>query len=138
MGERGVHAISQLLSLCDDPSPDVRRFLAITLGKLKSRTDNVLRVLRELNDDPDASVRVGACYALAFLGEDAVAHVRRLLPLMSHEESSVRFLTAWALGEVGTHDKENAVYCLVKALTIEDHEGNRELMSQSLKRVRKS
>jgi HEAT repeat protein len=137
LGNAGISAISELLSLLNDQNFDVRRFLAIALGKLGQRTSEIVSVLDTLTHDPDDSVKVGAFYSLICLGENQQSNLHRVLSFLSHNDPFVRHLTAWAVGEIGAIDKDNAISCLMGALRLEDHPRNKDLIAESIEKIRK-
>jgi HEAT repeat protein len=136
-GFEGVKAIPQLLSLRNDENCDVKRFLAITLGKLGERSPTIIDALNILTNDPDDSVKLGAFYALVCLGESQISNLHRLLQFLSHGNPFVRYLSAWSVGEVGFIDRENTISCLTSALRREEYPQNKKLISESLKKVSK-
>ena len=135
LGNAGISAIPELLSLVNDEIFDVRRFLAIALGKLGQRTSEIVSVLNTLANDPDDSVKVGAFYSLVCLGENKQSNLHRVLGFLSHNNSFVRHLTAWAVGEIGAIDKDNTISCLMRALRMEDHPRNKDLMAESIAKI---
>jgi len=137
LGNAGISAIPELLSLVNDENFDVRRFLAIALGKLGQRTSEIVSVLNTLTHDPDDSVKVGAFYSLVCLGENQQSNLHRVLGFLSHDEPFVRYLSAWAVGEIGAIDKDNTISCLMRALRLEDHPRNKDLMAESIEKVRR-
>ncbi|MFH1881623.1 MAG: hypothetical protein ABIL62_02775, partial [Planctomycetota bacterium] len=116
LGTAGISAIPELLSLVNDEIFDVRRFLAIALGKLGQRTDEIINILNNMTHDTDISVKVGAFYSLVCLGENRQNNLHKLLGLLSHSDSFVRYLSAWAVGEIGAIDRDNTISCLTHAL----------------------
>jgi len=137
LGNAGISAIPELLSLVNDEIFDVRRFLAIALGKLGQRTSEIVSVLNTLTHDPDDSVKVGAFYSLVCLGENQQSNLHRVLGFLSHNDPFVRHLTAWAVGEIGAIDKDNTISCLMRALRLEDHPRNKDLMAESIEKIRR-
>lgn len=137
LGTDGISAVPELLSLVNDESPDVRRFLAIALGKLGQRTFEIVSVLNTLTHDPDDSVKVSAFYSLVCLGENQQSNLHRVLGFLSHDDPFVRFQSAWAVGEVGAIDKDNSISCLMRALRLEDHSRNKDLMAESIEKIRR-
>jgi len=137
LGAAGISAIPELLPLVNDASFDVRRFLAIALGRLGQRTAEIINVLNTLTHDPDDSVKVGAFYSLVCLGENQKSNLHRVLGFLSHNEAFVRHLSAWAVGEIGTIDKDNTVSCLTRAFRLEDHPRNKDLMAESIEKIRR-
>jgi hypothetical protein len=137
LGNAGISAIPELLSLVNDESSDVRRFLAIALGKLVQRTFEIVSVLNTLTHDPDDSIKVGAFYSLVCLGENQQSNLHRVLGFLSHDDPFVRFQSAWAVGEVGAIDRDNTISCLTHALRQEDNPRNKDLMAESINKISK-
>ncbi|MGA2323515.1 MAG: hypothetical protein ABSG22_06675 [Sedimentisphaerales bacterium] len=136
LGSGGITAIPELLLLSNDESLDVRRFLAIALGKLEQRTAEIITVLSTLTYDPDDSVKVGAFYSLVRLGENQPSNLHRVLGFLSHNDPFVRHLSAWAVGEIGSIDRDNTISCLTRALRQEDNPRNKDLMAESIEKIR--
>ncbi len=136
-GSEGFKAIPQLLTLHDDESQDVRRFLAITLGKLGQRTPEIIHALNALASDPDDSVKLGAIYSLALLGENQQGNLHRLLQFLSHHDHFIRFLSSWAVGEIGFIDRDNTISCLTRAHRLEENTRNKDLMAESIEKIRR-
>lgn len=136
LGTAGISAIPELLSLVNDDISDVRRFLAIALGKLGQRTSEIVSVLNTLAHDADDSVKVGAFYSLVCLGDDQQSNLHTVLGFLSHNDPFVRHLSAWAVGEIGAIDKDNTISCLMRALRLEDHSRNKDLMAESIEKIR--
>jgi hypothetical protein len=137
LGTAGISAIPELLSLVNDEIFDVRRFLAIALGKLGQRTDEIINILNTMTYDTDISVKVGAFYSLVCLGEDRQNNLHKLLGLLSHSDSFVRYLSAWAVGEIGAIDRDNTISCLTHALRQEDNPRNKDLIAESINKISK-
>lgn len=137
LGTAGISAIPELLSLVNDDISNVRRFLAIALGKLGQRTSEISSVLNTLAHDPDDSVKVGAFFSLVCLGENQQSNLHRVLGLLSHNNPFVRHLSAWAVGEIGAIDKDNTISSLMRALRLEDQPRNKDLMAESIEKIRR-
>jgi HEAT repeat protein len=137
LGSKGLVAIPELLTLVNDESFDVKRFLSITLGKLGQRTPEIIYALNALTRDPDDSVKLGAIYSLALLGENQQGNLHRLLKFLSHHDPFVRFLSAWAVGEIGSIDRNNTISCLTRALRLEENTRNKDLMAESIEKIRR-
>jgi hypothetical protein len=137
LGDAGISAIPELLSLVNDKSSDVRRFLAIAMGKLGQKTSEIVSVLNTLTHDPDDSVKVGAFYSLVCLRENQQSNLHRVLGFLSHNDPFVRHLTAWAVSEIGAIDKDNTISCLMRALRLEEHPRNKDLMAESIEKIRR-
>ncbi|MGB2864709.1 MAG: HEAT repeat domain-containing protein [Sedimentisphaerales bacterium] len=137
LGSGGITAIPELLLLSNDESFDVRRFLAIALGKLGQRTAEIVSVLNTLTHDPDDSVKVGAFYSLVRLGENQQGNLNSVLGFLSHNNPFVRHLSVWAVGEIGSIDMDNTISCLTHAIRQEDHPRNRDLMAESIEKLKR-
>lgn len=81
-----------------DDHPGVRFTACMVLGKLRDR--EAKKRLLQLTSDPDASVRVGAYYALECIGE---FHFRKAWrdALRSHDDPAVRRNAALTMGRLG-------------------------------------
>jgi len=137
LGPEGIKAIPNLLPLANDSSFDVRRFLAIALGRLGKISPEITNVLNKLTRDPDDSVKLGAFYSLACLGENQKRNLHMVLAFLSNDAPFIRHLSAWAVGEIGAIDKDNAISYLMRALLVEDNPSNKDLMSESLEKIRR-
>jgi len=137
LGSAGISAIPELLALANDDSCDVRRFLAIALAKLGQTTPEIIKVLNALTQDADDSVQVGAFYSLVCLRENQQDNLQELLEFLSHDDSFVRFLSTWAVGEVGCIDREKAISWLTRAFTLEEDTRMKDLMEESIEKVRR-
>jgi HEAT repeat protein len=132
MGEESRQALPDLLPLAKDPDFNVRRFLALTLGNLRIKTTETLNVLHSLVEDADTSVRLGAHYGLIMLANGQLNNLHSLLRMLPSEDGFIRFLSAWAVGETGSIDRENALAALAEAARTEPDARNRNMISQAI------
>lgn len=92
-------AVARLLSLQHDPSPELRRTVALSLGKIGSAEGGPALVV--LLRDGDARVRAAAAWGLAQLGESTPPEAAAaLVGSLGDEAATVRSMAAVALGEV--------------------------------------
>lgn len=92
-------AVARLLSLQHDPSPELRRTVALSLGKIGSVEGGPALVV--LLRDGDARVRAAAAWGLAQLGEAGPPEAAAALVVsLGDEAATVRRMAAVALGEV--------------------------------------
>lgn len=82
----GLEAVEPLISLLDDPNPDVRNNSARILGDLKDKRA-ILPLLKLKNDDDPEVIRAAA-YALSKLGDEA--NFRKFLNLLGSKKYKAR------------------------------------------------
>lgn len=109
-GEEGRLVLREQLK---DPHPAVRFAAAMALGQHRDRTASERFV--ELTGDPDASVRVSACFALERIGETGFRRTWADL-LLRHEDPQVRRNAALAFGRL----EDARVIPLLRRASIED------------------
>ena len=91
---------TRLVTLLQDPSPDVRRTAALSLGKIGHAA--AATALVEALSDPDLQVREYSAWALGEIGEDVNDEAAvRLAGALSDEQPSVKQAVALALGKIG-------------------------------------
>jgi HEAT repeat protein len=136
LGKIGEPAVESLIQALRDDDITVRYLAARTLGEIKDeRAVEVL--IPALKDEGSiignhiSYVRVKAAEALGKIGEPAV---ELLIQALNDDDNNVRYLAAWALGEI--RDKR-AVESLNQLLN--DSDANvRETAKESMKKIRKS
>lgn len=113
---------ARLVTLLQDPSPDVRRTAALSLGKIGHSTATT--GLFEALSDPDFQVREYSAWALGQIGEDVndTAAVR-LAGALSDEHSSVKRAAALALGKIGL--REPVIAILTQVLLVGEQSSRR-------------
>ena len=106
---------ARLIILLQDPSPDVRRTAALSLGKIGHAT--AATGLVQALSDPDPDVREYSAWALGQIGEDVndTAAVR-LAGALGDDHPSVKQAAALALGQIGPRSPVIAV--LTQALAV--------------------
>lgn len=106
---------ARLVTLLQDPSRDVRRTVALSLGKIGHPAANTALV--QALSDPDPQVREYSVWALGQIGEDVddTAAVR-LAGALSDEHPSVKQAAARALGKIGPRPPVIAI--LTQALAV--------------------
>jgi HEAT repeat protein len=125
----GPNAVaSHLVSLLNDPEPDVRRTAALSLGKIA--VPESAPALTQALGDPDSLVRQYSAWALGNLGEHAPeASVLALVPLLGDSSLGVSAAAAEAVGKIGA--SQRALDLLTHALR--DHSaGARRAAMQAL------
>jgi HEAT repeat protein len=113
---------ARLVTLVQDPSPDVRRTAALSLGKIGHSAATTALV--EALSDPDSYVRQYSAWALGQIGEDVndTAAVR-LAGALSDEHPSVKQAAAAALGKIGPRPPVIAI--LMQALAVGERRSRR-------------
>ena len=136
LGTEAEKAIPHLLLLANDQSSDVRRFLGFSIGKIGIRNDSINSVLRDLRQDEDHSVRLAGAYAaLKLQGSEYQSSLSIIIEALNVPDQFVRFLAAWALGEVGAVDAQSCLSVLRRALPSEEKEDVRKNIEQSIKNL---
>lgn len=106
---------ARLVTLLQDPSPDVRRTAALSLGKIGHSA--AATALVEALSDPDSYVREYSAWALGQIGEDVnEAAAVSLAGALSDERDSVKLAVAQALGKIGPRQPVLAI--LTQALAV--------------------
>jgi HEAT repeat protein len=110
-------ALDELLAMCKDPSPEVKKAGLAPLGRILERTDaKALPVLKGLLRDGDTEVRRFAALALSNMGgQNAADAVPILLDALRNGEPQLKRSAAVALGNVG-EAAAPAVGDLIRAL----------------------
>jgi len=104
-----------LVELLHDPSPDIRRTAALSLGKIghSGGTQGLVEAL----SDSDARVREYSAWALGQIGEDInIDAVIALVEALGDEEPKVKKAAAKALGNVGV--REPVMPLLIEGLQV--------------------
>lgn len=106
---------SRLVALLQDPSRDVRRTAALSLGKIGHSTATTALV--EALSDPDPQVREYSAWALGQIGETVNdEQAVRLAGALGDERDSVKQAAAQALGKIGPRRPVIAVLTQVLAV----------------------
>jgi HEAT repeat protein len=84
----------------DHPSAEIRASAA-TFMRAAKPSENAVRALSKLLDDPAADVRSAAAESLGYIGPAAAVAVPKLVELLSDANTNVRSSAAFALGRVG-------------------------------------
>lgn len=106
---------SRLVTLLQDPSRDVRRTAALSLGKIghSAATTALVGAL----SDPDSQVREYSAWALGQIGEDVNDEAAvRLAGALGDERHSVKQAAAQALGKIGP--RQPVIAILTQALAV--------------------
>lgn len=116
---------SRLVTLLQDPSPDVRRTAALSLGKIGHVTATTALV--QALSDPDLQVREFSAWALGEIGEDVSDEAAvRLAGALSDEHPSVKQAVALALGKIGPRPPVIAI--LTQALAVGEGSSRRAVV----------
>jgi len=106
----------RLIQLLKDPSPDIRRTVALSLGKIGD-TNGIPALQQSLRGDVDAQVREYSAWALGQIGdqlsEDAIIG---LLTALGDADSAVKQAAASAFGHIGP--QERAMHLLNEIFSI--------------------
>ena len=78
----------------DDPR--VRRYLALAVGRLRTRPPGAVEALVEALDDPDSETRISVIWALAASGDPAV--VDEIEAMYLSDDPGIRKMAVYALG----------------------------------------
>jgi HEAT repeat protein len=90
-------AVVKALEQSREDDPRVRRYLALTLGRLDPPLPpEAVAVLSQALNDPDSEARIAAIWALGSSGDAAV--VGRLQPLYQSDDAGIRKVVVYALG----------------------------------------
>lgn len=106
---------SRLVTLLQDPSRDVRRTVALSLGKIGHAAATT--ALAEALSDPDPQVREYSAWALGQIGEDVNDGAAvRLAGALGDAHYSVKRAVAQALGKIGP--RQPVIAILTQALAV--------------------
>ena len=113
---------ARLVTLLQDPSPDVRRTAALSLGKIGHST--AATGLVQALSDPDLYVREYSAWALGQIGE-AVNDTGavRLAGALGDDHPSVKQAAALALGKIGP--REPVIVILTQVLAVGERSSRR-------------
>ncbi|MYC28391.1 MAG: HEAT repeat domain-containing protein [Nitrospira sp. SB0662_bin_26] len=115
----------RLVTLLQDPSPDVRRTAALSLGKIAHSAGTMALV--EALSDPDSDVREYSAWALGQIGEDVNdAAAISLAGALGDERDSVKQAAALALGKIGPRPPVVAI--LTQALAVGERNSRRAVV----------
>lgn len=116
---------ARLVTLLQDPSPDVRRTAALSLGKIAHSAGTTALV--EALSDPDSDVREYSAWALGQIGEDVNdAAAISLAGALGDERDSVKQAAALALGKIGPRPPVVAI--LAQALAVGETNSRRAVV----------
>ena len=116
---------ARLVTLLQDPSPDVRRTAALSLGKIGHSAATTALV--EALSDSDSSVREYSAWALGQIGEEVNdTEAVRLAGALSDEHPSVKQAAALALGKIGPRPPVIAI--LTQALAVGERSSRRAVV----------
>ena len=116
---------ARLVTLLQDPSPDVRRTAALSLGKIRHPT--AATGLVQALSDPDPYVREYSAWALGQIGEDVNdTAALRLAGALGDDHPSVKQAAASALGKIGPRPPVLAI--LMQALAVGERSSRRAVV----------
>lgn len=116
---------ARLVTLLQDPSPDVRRTAALSLGKIGHST--AATGLVQALSDPDPYVREYSAWALGEIGENVNdTAALRLAGTLGDEQPSVKQAAALALGKIGPRPPVIAI--LMQALAVGERSSRRAVV----------
>ncbi len=119
---------ARLMTLLRDPSRDVRRTAALSLGKIGHSTATT--ALAQALSDPDHEVREYSAWALGQIGEDVNDKAAvRLAGALGDAHHSVKKAAAQALGKIGP--RQPVVAILAQTLAVGE-EGSRRAAVEAL------
>ena len=122
LARRDARVVVDLLDALDDEAPAVRRQTVVALARLPNPGPETVDALVETLDDPDASVRGHAAWALGEIGAAAAAPM--LIGLLDDEDAEVQEEACTALKSIHIASGK-ALEDVDKALTDHPlHEGN--------------
>lgn len=122
------HVVNLLVDLLNDPSPDVRRTAALSLGKM-AHPDGEPALLGAL-DDTDSLVREYSAWALGQVGENVSDQtVLPLVKVLGDEVAEVKAAAAHALTMIGI--RPMLIELLIEALSVAEVH-TRRVIVQSL------
>ena len=116
---------ARLVTLLQDPSRDVRRTAALSLGKIghSAATTALVQAL----SDPDSQVREYSAWALGQIGEDVNDEAAvRLAGALGDEHPSVKHAAARALGKIGP--RQPVIAILTQALAVGESSSRRAVV----------
>jgi HEAT repeat protein len=94
----GKEILDQRLRQLKSEDANVRRTALIDLRYFKRDADVVAPALVERLDDPDLMIRRIAVSVLMSYPEHAAKHCDKVLPMLHHEDQSMRYMAAQLLG----------------------------------------
>jgi HEAT repeat protein len=100
----GVAAIPALVTILEDPSPDVRLRGIRPLVAMGPAASDAAKALTVRLKDDDARVRQWSAVALGTIGPAAVGSVPTLITALKDKEPTVRQAAAAALGNLGSDE----------------------------------
>ncbi len=113
---------TRLVTLLQDPSHDVRRTAALSLGKIGHSTATMALV--QALSDPDHKVREYSAWALGQIGEDVNDKAAlRLAESLGDTHHSVKKSAAQALGKIGP--RQPVIGILTQALSVGERHSRR-------------
>src|SRR5262245_30227866 len=137
--EAGLALVPILISLVQDPDPEVRRRVIAALATFGEQAQRTLPVLRAALKnaalrDSDESVRRHAVHAVLQVGPQPASDVAALMDSLQDELEIVRFHAALALGDLG-RAAEPAVPGLIHAAVWDEDAAVRVAAALALKRI---
>lgn len=125
-------AATMIPAFTKETDVNVRRSMAIALGKAGEASAGAVPLLRKALEDADAGLRRNAAWALGHLGKASEPAIPQLIKTLTDTDAGVRAESAQALGNLGPVAEE-AIPGLVKAL----NDGESQVQEQAILAVRK-
>lgn len=115
----GLFLLDVTESLRIEKESDVRREIAVLLGRIGRFAHTAVQPLSDVLKDPSPATRAAATDALGRIGKEARAAAPALVPLTKDADRGVRAAAAFALGRIDPDDPEAAAGALVSLLATE-------------------
>ena len=97
--------VPRLIQLLKDPSPDIRRTAALSLGKIGD-TNSIPALQKSLGRDVDAQVREYSAWALGQMGDQLSKNaIVGLLTALGDTDSVVKQAASSAFGNIGSQER---------------------------------
>ena len=96
-------AIVQAFADSAGDDPRVRRYLALAVGRLRTRPPGAVEALVGALDDPDSETRISVIWALAASGDPAV--VDEIEAMYLSDDPGIRKMAVYALGVLPTDER---------------------------------
>lgn len=106
-------------ALRSEKDSEVRKELAIAIGRFGRLSGAAVLPLIEVLKDPAFPTRAAAAETLGRIGKDARKSAPYLIPLVKDPDRTVRLAAIFAIGRVDPDDSETAAEVLVEALQAE-------------------
>lgn len=115
-GQTAVNAVPDLLSHAEDNNADARDAIALSLGRLNVRSDEVFQTLGKLSGDEDPEVKRDASIASALLGRMDVSTVPNIIDALRQGKPRSVDAAQTLCVRMGVESPKEIVPALVAAL----------------------